>query len=135
MGAATGQQVVCDTPAAGVLVARFIRPDVREQLYDKESIAECALFRELHAAAVADLAPGQSLILNVGLIDRFPTAFYRFLLEVNREVASRKARLLLCCMTPNVKEAFELMGGGKVFTGQVRVNEDRAIYDATHQPG
>jgi anti-anti-sigma regulatory factor len=135
MGTGSGRQVVCDTPAPGIRVARFIRPDVREDLYDQGSIAECALFRELHAALLGDPAGGGTVILNFGLIDFFPTAFYRLLLRFKEEVAARNARLLLCCLPPNVREAFALMGGDKTFHGQVRQTEARAIFDAEHPAG
>ena len=135
MGITSGRQTVCDQPADGVRVVRFVRPDVREQLYDNELITDCALFGELQSEVVSQLASGETMVLNLGLIDRFPTAFFRFLLELNREVQGRKARLLLCCLTPNVREAFDLMGGTKSFPGQLRETEERAIYDARHPAG
>lgn len=135
MGAESVRQVVCDTPSSGVRVVRFVRPDVREQLYDQESIADCGLFKELHAAVLADLAAGETVVLNFGLIDWFPTAFYRLIIRVNEEVAARNGRLLMCCLTANVKECFGLMGGDRTFPGQLRETEARAIYDAKHPAG
>jgi anti-anti-sigma regulatory factor len=135
MGAESQRQTVCDNPSPGVRVARFIRPDVREQLYDREAIDECALFRELHAATLGDLPAGGTVILNFGLTDYFPTAFYRLLLRFKQEVTARGVRLLLCCLTPNVREGFALMGGDKTFQGQLRETESRALYDARHPAG
>jgi hypothetical protein len=135
MGAEAVRQVVCDTPAQNVRVARFVRPDVREPLYDAEAIHDCTLFKELHAAMFAGLPPGGTAILNLGLIDHFPTAFYRLLLRLNEEARGREGRLLFCCLPPNVKEGFDLMGGGRTFRGQVRESESRAVYDAKHPEG
>ncbi|HJZ55332.1 MAG TPA: hypothetical protein VKE74_10255 [Gemmataceae bacterium] len=135
MADATARQSVCDTLAPGIRVVRFVRPDVREYLYDHEAIAECALYRELRGVALGDLAAGGTLILNCGLIDNFPTAFYRLMLQLRDEVAARNARLLLCCLTPNICEAFALMGGNKTFAGQLRETEARAVYDAKHPAG
>ena len=132
MATASERQIVCDAPRPGVRVARFVRPDVREHLYDQGSIAECSLFRELHAALLAGNPGGGTVIVNLGLIDFFPTAFYRLLLRFKEEVAARNTRLLLCCLPPNVREGFALMGGDRTFAGQVRETEARALYDAEH---
>jgi anti-anti-sigma regulatory factor len=71
------------------------------------------------------LAAGQTVVVNVGLIDWFPTAFYRLLLKVREALQARNARLLLCCFTPNVRECFDLMGGGKLF--EIRATEANAV--------
>jgi anti-anti-sigma regulatory factor len=89
------------------------------------------LYRELDAAALTNLAVGETVIINVGLIDRFPTAFYRLLLKVRETVQARNARLLLCCFTPNVRECFDLMGGGKLF--EIRATEANAVSAAGKQ--
>jgi anti-anti-sigma regulatory factor len=119
------RNVVCDTPSPGVRVVRFARPDLRPQLYDQEAIADCSLYRELDAAALANLAAGEAAVINFGLIDWFPTAFYRLLLKVREAVQARNAQLLLCCFTPNVRECFDLMGGGKLF--EIRATEANAV--------
>jgi anti-anti-sigma regulatory factor len=120
------RNIVCDTPRPGVQVVRFVRPDLRLQLYDEQSaIADCSLYRELDAAVLANLAAGEAIVLNFGLIDWFPTAFYRLLLKVREAVQDRNARLLVCCFTPNVRECFELMGGEKIF--DIRDTEANAV--------
>ncbi len=116
--------IVCDASAKGIRVVRFVRPDVRPHLYDQEAITDCSLYRELAASAL-DLAAGEAVIVNFGLIDWFPTAFYRLLLAVRETVETRKARLFLCCLTPNVRECFDLLGGGKVF--DIRATEANAV--------
>ncbi len=121
----TTPNVVRDDPAPSVRVARFTRPDVRPALYDHEAIADCSLFKELDAAALSGLAPGQTVVLNFGLIDWFPTAFYRLLLQTREAVLAQGGKLLLCCFTPNVREGFDLMGGGKLF--EVRATEANAL--------
>ena len=123
--------IICDKPNAGVWVVRFVRPDLRAQLYDQEAIADCSLFREIDAAALADLPAGETVVINFGLIDRFPTAFFRLLIKVHEVVQARNAKLLLCCFTPNVKECFDLMGGEKLF--QIRATESNAVSEAGKQ--
>ena len=119
------RNLVCDMPSPGVRVVRFIRPDLRPHLYDQEAISDCSLYRELDAAALSQLAAGEAIVLNFGLIDWFPTAFYRLLLKVRESVQTRNARLLLCCFTPIVRECFDLMGGGKLF--DIRATEANAV--------
>jgi anti-anti-sigma regulatory factor len=104
---------------------------MRAQLSDQEAITDCSLYREVDTAALADLAAGNSVVINFGLIDWFPTAFYRLLLKVRETVQARDARLLLCCFTPNVRECFDLMGGGKLF--EIRATEANAISAAGDQ--
>jgi anti-anti-sigma regulatory factor len=118
---------VCDTPKAGIRVVRFVRSDLRPQLDEKEDITDCLLFRELDATALADLPAGETVVINFGLIEWFPTAFYRLLLKVGKAVQARNARLMLCCFTPIVQEGFDLMGGGKVF--EVRATEVNAVFE------
>ena len=126
------RNVVCERPRPGVRVVRFMRPDLRPQLdNEQESITDCSLYRELDAAALADLQAGETVVINFGLIDWFPTAFYRLLLQVREAVQAHNARLLLCCLTPHVQECFDLMGGRKLF--EVRATEAQALAEAARQ--
>lgn len=127
----SNRNVVCETPGSGIRVVRFIRPDLRPFLYEQEAITDCSLYRELAACALGDLAAGETVVMNFGMIDWFPTAFYRLMLKVHEAVQTRRARLLLCCFTPNVRECFDLMGGGKLF--DIRATEANAIAAAEKQ--
>ena len=124
--------IVCDTPSPGVRVVRFVRPDLRAHLYDQEAIADCSLYHEVEAAALAKLSPGETVIINCGLLDWSPTVFYRFFLKVRETVQASNARLLLCCFTANVQELFDLFGGGKIF--EIRATEANALAEAV-KPG
>ena len=105
--------LICESPAPTIRVARFLRPDLRPAL---------------HAGAIADLPEGGTLILNFGLVDWFPTVFYSLLLQTLHDLRAKHARLVLCCLTANVKEGFDLMGGGKLFA--VHGTEAKAIAGA-----
>ncbi len=122
------QDLVCDTSIQGVRVVRFVRPDLNSELYDQGNITDCSLFQELNAAALATLPAGDIVVINFGLIDGFVSAFYRLLLAVQEAVRARNGRLLLCCLTANVRECFDIMAGGKVF--QVRATESNAVSEA-----
>ena len=76
------RNIVCESPHPGVRVVRFLRPDLRPQLDEPDPITSWQLYRELDAAALANLAAGETLVMNFGLINWFPSAFYRLLLVV-----------------------------------------------------
>ncbi len=120
--------VICESPADHIRVARFLRPDVRPALYDNGAISDTTLFKELNDGALSTLPSGGTLILNFGLIDWFPTAFYRVLIQVLQDVRAKGARVVVCCLPANVKEGFDLMGGAKLF--EVHTTEARAIAGA-----
>jgi anti-anti-sigma regulatory factor len=107
--------MICESPTERIRVARFIRPDVRPALYDGEAIADTSLYKELNAGALAELSAGGTLVLNFGLVDWFPTAFYRLLIQALQDARAKSCRVVLCCLPPNVKEGFELMGGPRLF--------------------
>lgn len=127
------QNLICETVNDKVRVVRFLRPDVRAALYheghDHAEIDGSDLYQELHRLALADLLAGGALILNFGHIDAFSSAFYRLLLKTLQEVRAKSGRLLLCCFTDYMKEAFAVMGGDKTFA-PIHPTEARAIQEA-----
>jgi anti-anti-sigma regulatory factor len=127
MEISNGRLVVVDRLAAGVRAARFTRPDNRAQL-DAADIEDSPLFQDLLGAALEGLSPGDALVLNFGLVTRFPTAFYRLLLRVREAVQSRHARLFLCGMSAEILEGVHLFKGEKLF--DLVANEDQALHQA-----
>jgi anti-anti-sigma regulatory factor len=117
--------ILCENPAETIRVARFVRPDVREALDDHDEIGKTTLYKQLHAGAIAGLPHGGTVILNFGLIDLFPSAFYRLLLQTLQDMRALGGRIIVCCLTENAKEGFEMMGGAKLF--EVHNTEARAI--------
>ncbi len=108
--------VIVETVAPGVRVMRFARPDVRQYLDDRAAAAASLLFQEVRGTALADLAEGWTLVVNLGLIDAITAAFYRCLLGIRESVEARGARLVLCGLNPHHQEIFELFQGPRVFT-------------------
>src|SRR5262245_8648590 len=117
--------VVAEPLAEGVTAARFTRPDNRAHL-DAADTEETALYRDLCEVALDGLAEGQAVVLNFGLVNRFPTAFYRLMLKVRETVLGRKARLLVCGFSAEIMEGLRLFRGEKLF--EITVNEDQALH-------
>jgi anti-anti-sigma regulatory factor len=108
--------VVVETVAVGVRVMRFTRPDVRQHLDNDGKAGPSPLFREIQNSVLAELPTGWTLVVNLGLLDGLGAALYRCLLEVRQGVWARGGRLVLCCLGPRLREAFELVQGPRVFT-------------------
>ncbi|MBX9622412.1 MAG: hypothetical protein K2X82_01215 [Gemmataceae bacterium] len=131
MGRAACPLVVSEDAVPGVRVARFVRPDNLADLDDNgESITATPLYREFRRAALDGLAPGQAVVVNLGLVEVLPSAFFRLLIQVDADVTAAGGRLLLCCLTATGRKAFDIMGGGRTFPGRVRESEAKAVYDA-----
>jgi anti-anti-sigma regulatory factor len=106
----------------GVHVVRFVRPDLRAQL--EEDGDGCPLGRELQAV-VDTLDAGETLVLNLALIEPFPTDFYSCLLRARKAVRDREVRLILCRLSPELLELFKLFNAHKLF--HVTVTEAQAL--------
>lgn len=124
MELSNGRNLLVECPAAGVWVARFTRPDPRVQL-DGTSTEDCDLYKDLDAAVLSRLAPGEALVLNFGLVYWFPTTFYQVLLQLRENVLKKKARLVLCGFTPEAQESVRLFKGDKVF--EITHAEEQAV--------
>jgi hypothetical protein len=123
------RNLIVERPRDGVRVVRFVRADLRDQLDDDANASVCPLYQELFEWALVDLLEGQTVILNLGLVEQFPTAFYRCLLRVRETVATRSARLLLCRLSHEHEELFGLFKAFQLF--HVTTTECRAIQEAT----
>ena len=117
--------LILDRPSNAVYVVRFARPDLRALLCDDPDIIGCELFQELEAQVLGRLAGGDTLVLNLGLVEPFPTALYRCLLKVREVVKRRGARLVLCRLNAELREIFELFKAFRLF--QVTASEAQAL--------
>ena len=108
--------LIVETAALGVRVMRFARPDVRQYLDDDGDATTSLLFREIQGAGLSDLAEGCTLVVNLGLIDPINAAFYRCLLAIRKRVHARRGRLVLCGLSAQHREIFDLFRGPLVFT-------------------
>ena len=113
---ATGNLLV-ETVAPNVRVMRFERPDVRAFLDDAaDDIRASPLFREILDVALSDLPTGWTLILNLKQLRAINTSFYRCLLRIREFVRAYHAHLVLCELSPEHREIFELFQAFRLFT-------------------
>jgi anti-anti-sigma regulatory factor len=115
MRISSGGNLIVETVAPGVRVMRFARPDVRQYLDDAADAPTSPLFREVEETALADLADGAALVVNLGLVEPINAAFYRCLLCLRQRVRARHGRLVLCGLSPRHLEIFELFRGPQLF--------------------
>jgi hypothetical protein len=121
--------LVQETAAHGVRVVRFLRPDLRQAL-DGDTDG-CPLWRELQVV-VNLLNEGDTLVINLGLVELFPTDFYCCLLRVRKAVLARKTRLVLCCLNAEHLEIFQLFNAHRLF--HVTETELHALREAGAVP-
>lgn len=116
--------VVSDRPNPRVRVVRLARPDPRSAIYDCEP-KNCELARDVRTVAFADLGPGDGVVLNCGLLEWFPSVLFQVFLDLRSEAVAKGAKFVLCRLPADVREAFDVMGGGRLF--EVRATEARAV--------
>jgi anti-anti-sigma regulatory factor len=130
MAIRAGSSLVRENVSRDVHVVRLVRADLREQLDDDG--AGGALFRELRDDVLNGLGENQTLILNLGLVELFPTALYACLLRVREAVLARRARLVLCRLSPEHLEIFQLFNARRLF--HTARTEAQAISEAGARP-
>ncbi len=108
--------VIVETVAPAVRVMRFERSDVSPYLYDDAEMVYSPLYREILGVALRDLPKGSTLIVNLKQLQPFGAAFYRCLLQIRHFLRSRRSRLVLCDLSPDHHELFELFAAFRIFT-------------------
>ncbi len=108
--------VIVETVDTAVRVMRFERADVSPYLYDDAEIAFSPLYREIWGVALRDLPKEATLIVNLKRLKPFGAAFYRCLLQIRRFLRGRRSRLVLCCLSAEHHELFELFAAYRIFT-------------------
>jgi len=102
-------------PAPATRLVRVTRTDLRPVVDPAGEVEDGPLYRELETHALAGLAPGDTVVVNLALVERLPSRFYAVLLLVRQAVRARGARLVLCGLRGLVAELFTLLGAAAVF--------------------
>lgn len=121
----SSKNLVAERVGHGVRVIRFTRPDMWTALYDDADVEVMPLFHEIRKAAMDDLPKGGALVVNMSLVENFPAALYRCLLECRQLLLARPAKFVLCGLNDRNVELFRLLRGERVFA--VAATEAEAI--------
>lgn len=111
----------------GVRAVRFLHPDLRRQL-DGAAIEACELYKDLEKQVIRSVPANETVIMNFGLVERFPTAFYQLLMKFREELKAKQARLILCGFSPEITEGLAVLQAERVF--EITHTEEQAWYQA-----
>jgi anti-anti-sigma factor len=121
-----GRYLAVEFRGPRVKVVHFTQPDLRPQLDAFGAIDHCELFRELQDCA---LDAGEGLVLNLGRLETFTSAFLAFLLRVRAIVQSHQGRLVLCQLRKEHREILEITHTLRLF--HITRNEEEAVQQAS----
>jgi len=116
-----------------VLIVRFARPDLDEWLRPAPSLEDCELFHELCQMALDGLGQGQTLVLNLALVESVSQELLKLLLLIRRVVAVCQGRLVLCRPGASVLEGLRSRGLLPLF--HVTTTETEALRGLTEAWG
>jgi anti-anti-sigma regulatory factor len=109
----------------GVQVVRFARPNLDEWLKHAPDIESCALFEELREMVLDGLGEGQTLVLNLALVEFASVEFLKLLLLIRRVVGAYQGRLILC--RPGTALVERLRNYGLLGQFQMTTTESEAL--------
>ncbi|HLW66972.1 MAG TPA: hypothetical protein VKS79_16775 [Gemmataceae bacterium] len=122
-----GDSILWETLHPGVLVVRFVRPDLRRQL-DSLNIEDCDLYHELQAQVIEPLPERATVVFNFGLVERFPTAFYQLMVKLRSAIHAKHGRVILCGFAPEIQEGLEILQAHRLF--EIVHKEEQALLHA-----
>jgi anti-anti-sigma regulatory factor len=114
--------------APGVQVVRIAQPDLGLPLHSGGHLERSELFQELYDTVLATLGDGETVVLNLGLVESFPPSFFGFLFRVRQVVKIHKGRLVVCGLEPGVHAILQTAPMGPAF--HITRTEEQAIREA-----
>ena len=126
-------KLIVENHAPGVRVLRFIHPDLRDQAYDAGDIERCRLFMDIKTSALGYISKREVLIVNMGLIEYFPTVLYSILLKVREILTEHLGGVILCGANAHTREILDLFKASRLFA--VVKTEEEALELGAHYSG
>src|SRR5260370_23659702 len=108
-------KLVVENRGPGVRVLRFIHPDLRDQAYDAGDIERCRLFMDIKASALSYISEKEVLIVNLGLVEHFPTVLYSILLKAREILTAHRGGVILFGAHAQTTEILELFKASRLF--------------------
>jgi len=118
-------KLIVENRGPGIRVLRFIHPDLRDQIYDGGDLEHCRLFKDIRASALSYISEGEALIINLGLIEHFPSMLYGVLLKVREIVRNHEGCVIVCSANPRTREILDLFKAGRLFG--ITASEEQAL--------
>ncbi len=108
-------KLLVENRGPGVRVLRFIHPDLRDQIYDRGDIEQCRLFKDIKSSALSYISEGEALIMNLGLVEHFPSMLYGILLKARETIRNHGGCVILCSANPRTREILDLFKANRLF--------------------
>jgi len=108
-------KLIVENRKPGVRVLRFIHPDLRDQAYDGGDIERSRLFLDIKTSALSYLAEREVLIVNLGLVEHFPTVLYSILLKIREILTDHRGGVILCGANSQTREILDLFKASRLF--------------------
>ena len=108
-------KLLVENRGPGIRVVRFIHPDIRDQIYDVGKMEDCRLYSDLKASALSYIAEGETLVVNLALLEHFGTELYSILLKVREVLMARNGCVILCGANAETRELLGLFKADRLF--------------------
>jgi anti-anti-sigma regulatory factor len=108
-------KLVVENGGPGVRVLRFIHPDLRDQAYEGGDIERSRLFLDIKTSALGYISEREILIVNMALIEHFPTVLYSILLKVREILTAHRGGVILCGANAHTREILDLFKASRLF--------------------
>jgi anti-anti-sigma regulatory factor len=108
-------KLMVENRGPGMRVLRFIHPDLRDQVYNAGDIEHCQLFLDMKASALSYISEGEALIVNLGLVEHFPSVLYSILLKVREIITAHRGCVILCGANTETREILDLFKASRLF--------------------
>jgi anti-anti-sigma regulatory factor len=125
------KNLILNIPGNNLVVARVSKSNLHAAINPYLEVAETDLYRELVRVIREYLQADGTLILNLALVERFPSMFYSVLLMVRKLLRERGSRLILCGLRGDMDEVFTILGGYRIF--EVKGTETEAARELSPQ--
>jgi anti-anti-sigma factor len=106
-------------------VVGFARSDLRPQLDSRGDIDECDLCAELEEQVLAGMKAGDGVVLNLGQVEWFTSAFLHLLLYLRHRIRDRQGRLMLCNLRSHQQSILDLTQTRQLF--RIARDEEEAL--------
>lgn len=96
-------------------VVRIVEPDLRRIFDHVVEVVDCDLYKQLDKEILEPMQMGETVILNLGLVEYVTSRVYTLFLMLRSEIIQRGGRLILCNLNDRIEELLGILGGDRLF--------------------